>query len=167
MSADLVIRLALANEAELVGRITADAYLHEGYVQPDGPYVAVLQDAISRAERAELWVADLDGAIVGTVTFCPPGSPFRQTATAAEGEFRALAVSAGARGHGVGRRLVEQCFERCRLFGLRQLVLLSQEQMAPAHRLYAAMGFVRDSALDWSPAPGVCLQGFRADVPSI
>ena len=166
VSADLVIRLALSGETERVGRMTADAYLREGYVQPDGPYVAVLQDAASRAENAELWVADLNGDIVGTVTFCPPGSPYRQAADAGEGEFRTLAVSASARGHGVGRRLVEQCFQRCRLLGLRQLVLLSQEQMTPAHRLYAAMGFVRDSALDWSPEPGVDLQGFRADVPS-
>ena len=162
----VVIRLARPGELEHVGRLTADAYLQEGFLASDDPYLAVLQDASSRAADAELWVADVGGEVVGTVTFCPPGSPYRQAAAAGEGEFRTLAVAPSARGLGVGRRLVEQCFDRCRAFGLRDLVLLSQVQMTAAHGLYTAMGFVRDSALDWSPRPGTRLQGFRAAVPT-
>jgi N-acetylglutamate synthase-like GNAT family acetyltransferase len=166
VSDDVVIRLARPDEIEHVGHLTADAYLREGFIAVDNPYLAVLQDAASRAADAELWIADLGGEIVGTVTFCPPGSPYRQVATGDEGEFRTLAVAPAARGRGVGRRLVEHCFERCRALDLRQLVLLSQDQMTAAHGLYAVMGFARDSALDWSPRPGVRLQGFRAAVPS-
>ena len=166
MSDDLLIRLARPADIKQVGRLTADTYINEGFLRADNPYVAVLRDAASRAADAELWVADAGGVIVGTVTFCPPGSPYRQVSAEAEGEFRALAVAASDRGTGIGRRLVELCFARCRAHGLRRLVLLSQDQMTSAHRLYAAMGFAPDPTLDWSPEPGVQLRGFRAEVPS-
>ena len=38
--------------------------------------------------------------------------------------------------------------------------------MAVARRLYERMGFVRAPALDFEPAPGVLIQGFRLDVVS-
>src|SRR4051812_22468743 len=76
-----------------------------------------------------------------------------------------LAVAPTARGRGVGRRLVERCVDRTRNLGLDELVLVSGAGMATAHRLYESMGFARDEALDWSPQPDVCLQGFRATVP--
>jgi GNAT superfamily N-acetyltransferase len=165
VSDQVVIRRARADELDAVGRLTADTYVSDGFITSDNTYVEVLRDAASRAANAELWVAVLDGEVVGTVTFCPPGSTYRQASADSEGEFRALAVSTGARGIGIGRRLVEQCLDRCRAFGLRQLVLLSQDEMRSAHRLYAALGFTRDEALDLSPQPGVTLRGFRADVP--
>jgi GNAT superfamily N-acetyltransferase len=163
---DVVIRLARADELGEVGRLTAETYIGDGFIRPGNPYVEVLRDAPSRAAQAELWVAEVGGAIVGTVTFCPPGSAYRQASAEAEGEFRALAVDASARGRGIGRQLVELCFARCRAFGLSQLMLLSQDEMQSAHRLYAVLGFTRDETLDWSPQPGVALHGFRADVPA-
>ena len=36
--------------------------------------------------------------------------------------------------------------------------------MSIAHALYRSMGFVRDPSLDWEPARGVVLLGFRAPV---
>jgi GNAT superfamily N-acetyltransferase len=164
--ADIVIRLARDDDLNEVGRLTAETYLDEGFVRPGNPYVEVLRDAASRAAEAELWVAEIDGAIVGTVTFCPPGSAYRQAAGDSEGEFRALAVASSARGRGIGRALVQLCFARCRALGLGQLVLLSQDAMRSAHRLYATLGFSRDQTLDWSPQPGVELHGFRAAVPA-
>jgi GNAT superfamily N-acetyltransferase len=166
VSDDVVIRLARRDEFDEVGRLTAQTYLGEGFIGPDNPYVEVLRDAAGRATGAELWVAEERGEVIGTVTFCPPGSVYRQSATESEGEFRALAVAPNARGRGVGRQLVELCFARCRAFGLGQLVLLSQDAMRSAHRLYTDLGFGRDTTLDWSPQSGVRLHGFRADVPA-
>jgi GNAT superfamily N-acetyltransferase len=166
VSDDVHIRLARSEELAAVGSLTAETYIREGFVRPDNPYVAVLRDAAARAADAELWVAVTGGAIAGTVTFCPPGSGYREVSTEAEGEFRMLAVADASRGRGVGRRLIEHCFARCRTLGLGQLVLVSQDAMTTAHRLYTVMGFARDDALDWSPQPGVLLRGFRAEVPS-
>jgi GNAT superfamily N-acetyltransferase len=78
-----------------------------------------------------------------------------------------LAVDPATRGRGLGRALVRRCLERCAELGLSGLVLCSLEEMTPAHALYRSLGFWRDRDLDWEPAPGVCLIGFRTDVPAV
>jgi ribosomal protein S18 acetylase RimI-like enzyme len=165
VSEDVVIRLAEPREYAAAGSVCVSAYVDDGLIGPDHGYVDRLLDAADRAVEAELWVADLDGEIVGTVTFCPPGSTYRETASDGEGEFRMLAVAKHARGRSVGRLLVERCVERCREFGCEQIVLCTMPEMESAQRLYTALGFARDDTLDWSPVPGVQLIGFRADVP--
>ena len=55
---------------------------------------------------------DDDGTLLGSVTSCPPGSPWRELSVEGEGEFRMLAVAPAARGRGVGEALVRQCEER-------------------------------------------------------
>ena len=57
-----------------------------------------------RAQQAELWVAAGENEeILGTVTWCPPGSPWRQLAQRDDqAEFRMLSV--GARGSPAGCR---------------------------------------------------------------
>jgi N-acetylglutamate synthase-like GNAT family acetyltransferase len=64
-------------------------------------------DAVAALTVAEVLVADLDGEVVGAVTWCPSGSLWREIAEDDEGEFRTLAVTAGGRGRGVGEALVE------------------------------------------------------------
>jgi GNAT superfamily N-acetyltransferase len=162
---DLVrVRLAEQTDLPVVGDITVDAYVADGFLTVGDDYAEHLRDAAGRARIAELWVAELDGAVVGSVTFCPPGSPQREVAREDEGEFRMLAVAPSARGRGVARALVQRCFERCRELGLEAIAICSLPQMVAAHALYGGLGFDRADELDWSPVDGVELWGFRAPV---
>jgi GNAT superfamily N-acetyltransferase len=95
--------------------------------------------------------------VLGTVTFCPDGSRYREIARADEAEFRMLAVRPDAQGRGIGRALTVACIERARAHGFRALVLSTPAGAAVPHRLYESMGFVRVPARDWSPVPGVDL----------
>ncbi|MBA2446097.1 MAG: GNAT family N-acetyltransferase [Nocardioidaceae bacterium] len=156
-----LVRRATAADVDEVAGITVRAYVEDGFVGAGDSYVEELGDAASRLAHAELWVAEVEGAVVGAVTFCPPGSTYRELATDGEGEFRMLAVDPASRGQGVARALVQQCLDRCVELGLTDLVLCSLKQMSPAHALYLSMGFGRDDALDWEPEPGVTLLGFR------
>ncbi len=158
------IRLARAGELDAVGELTLDGYVHDGFLTRETDYATDLSDATTRAAEAELYVALVGDEIVGTVTFCPPGSPLRELSAEGEAEFRMLAVSPAARGRGVGQALVHRCFDRSRELGLREMVICSMAEMTTAHRLYAAMGFERDSSLDWRPVPHVLLLGFRRPV---
>lgn len=158
------IRLARPDEYLAVGQITLDAYVADGFLSADDGYARHLLDASDRAVGAELWVAAADHDLLGTVTFCPPGSPYREVARADQGEFRMLAVPPRARGRGVAKALVTRCFERCAELGFAELVLCSMDAMTNAHALYDSFGFRRAPELDFSPEPGVWLLAFRAPV---
>lgn len=157
------IRPALGEELSDVGDLTVAGYA-EFTRDPDDPYVAKLRDAESRARDAQVWVAEEDDALLGTVTFCPPGSPLREISRDGEGEFRMLAVAPEARGQGVGEALVRHCLDLSRASGERSVVLSSLPQMTAAHRIYHRLGFERLPDRDWSPLPGVDLVAFHREL---
>ena len=163
----IVVRTARPEEYAAVGDLTAGAYRADGLLDADdhlveNSYEAKLLDAARRAREAELWVAAEDGQILGTVTWCPPGSPWRQLALRDDqAEFRMLSVAPAGRRRGIGRTLVEACLSRARLDGMSEVVIWSHPLMTGAHLLYDRMHFERAYDLDGSPAPGVHLWGYR------
>ena len=166
------VRPAQSKEYATVGALTAEAYrvdglLDEHELPTDAAYEQKLLDADRRAREAELWVAvDGDGTVLGTVTWCPPGSPWRQLALApTQAEFRMLSVAPAGRRRGVARTLVDACLARARADGMTEVLIWSHPRMLGAHALYARMGFERAFDLDGSPVPGVFLWGFRRQVP--
>jgi hypothetical protein len=50
---------------------------------------------------------------------------------------------------------------RARVAGAPGLTLHTTDLMRAAMRLYERMGFVREPTLDFSPAPGISVKGFR------
>ena len=151
------IRPAQPDELEEVGRLTGEVYVADGYVRE-------LVDTPRRAREAELWAAVEGGLILGSVTFCPVGSPYREIGRDDEGEFRMLGVSAAARGLGIGTLLTEHCIQRSRDLGFTRVVMSSAQAMTTAHRIYGRLGFTRLPARDWSPRPGVDLYAFTLDL---
>ena len=154
------IRRAGPADLHDVGRLTAEVYVGEGYIDPADTYVEELNDGAGRAAHSELWVAVDADRLLGSVTFCPMGSGLREIGRDGEGEFRMLAVAREGRSRGVGRALVEACLSRSRELGYRAVRICSLEQMTDAHRLYGRMGFERAPEDDWDPLPGVRLVAF-------
>lgn len=148
--ARVTVRRAEPHELPVAGAIAEGAYRHEGYLEGDEEYAVELRDAASRAEESEVLVAVSDGAVVGTVTYCPSGTGHAQIAGPGEAEFRMLGVAPIARGHGVGERLTHACVERARAAGAHTLRMSSYVKMLPAHALYERMGFTRTPDRDWS-----------------
>ncbi len=155
------VRLATEDDLDAVGEITVEAYRGEGLLEADAGYVDELADAARRAREAEVWVAVQDtGDVVGSVTFCRPGTPFAELARENEGEFRMLSVARSARRRGVAEALVLRCVDRSRELGYGALVMCSMREMATAHRLYERLGFRRLPERDWCPVAGIDLLGF-------
>ena len=159
------IRRARPEDLAAVGEVTVAAYADFTTGAEDG-YVHHLRDAARRDREAELWVATPDdgGEVLGSVTICPPGSPWREIARDGEGEFRMLSVAPAARGAGVGTALLDLAIERFRSDEAHAVVLSSLAEMAAAHRLYARAGFERLPDRDWSPVAGVDLIAFRKEL---
>ena len=148
----MLVRRAEPGEYEEIGLATEAAY-EEFLFGPDDYYRVALRDAERRDREAELWVAvDDDGTLLGSVTSCPPGSPWRELSTGSEeGEFRMLAVLPAARGRGAGEALVRRCEELARAAGATRMWLTTIDDMGPAQRIYARLGYRHEPSRDWAP----------------
>ena len=142
-------------DGNVVGAVIDDVIVA---TSADGAIVDELIEVIDA--DGDVVAVDETGAVVGTVTSCPLGSPYRELGTDAEGEFRALAVAPAARGRGVGTLLVRRCLERAAADGFDQVVISSAEWMTTAHRMYRRLGFTRVPERDWWPRPDVHLLAY-------
>lgn len=160
------MRRAQASEYVAVGELTVRAYLADGGLPAGDSYYDVLGDAAGRDTGAELWVAaDPDGTLLGTVTWCPVGSAYRELGGTGEGEFRSLAVAPEARGRGVGEALVRHCLALAEAAGNTGVVISTADWMPAAHRLYRRLGFIAAPERDWSPRPEIPLHAFVRPLP--
>ena len=101
------VRRVQPAEYRAAGRVDEDGYLADGLLhredgEIDRDYERLLLDVGTRDREAEVLVAVDDLNVIGTVTWCPPESPWRELATRPDqGEFRMLV---GGRGRPRPRR---------------------------------------------------------------
>ena len=146
----MIVRPARGGELDRIGELVADAYLADGLLPADHPYVDELRAAAHRAEHSTLLVAVDGGQLLGTVTIADAGSAYAEIARAGEVEFRMLAVAPLARGRGAGRALVRAVLDHARTHGADAVTLTTLEEMRTAQRIYESLGFRRAPDRDWA-----------------
>jgi ribosomal protein S18 acetylase RimI-like enzyme len=100
-------------------------------------------DALSQIvahEAATLFLARLDGRIVGSLTLAVFPIP-----TGVRAWIEDVVVDESARGHGVGEALNRAALERARSLGAITVDLTSRPSREAANRLYKRLGFVERS----------------------
>ncbi|HEV8437107.1 MAG TPA: GNAT family N-acetyltransferase [Methylomirabilota bacterium] len=167
---ELSTRDARATDRDAIRDVTLAAY------QEYAARMASLWDSyrqnilatLAAVAPAEQIVAEQDGSVVGCVLLYPPRhvrwTEDEPAVWIPWPEVRLLAVAPGARGRGVGAALMQECVGRARRSGVAALSLHTTDLMQAAMQLYARMGFVRAPELDFSPAPGVTVKGYRLDL---
>jgi GNAT superfamily N-acetyltransferase len=115
------------------------AYLFEDQEVWGDPFLSLIARLISDfledrdPEREGAWVAELDGARVGSV-YC-----VRRDEEVAQ--LRLFFVDRDVRGHGIGSRLVDHCIDFARDHGYRRMMLSTVSPLESARRIYDAAGF--------------------------
>jgi GNAT superfamily N-acetyltransferase len=165
----VAIRDARAADRAAIEAVTLAAY--EQYAVTLGTtlwgmYRQNIVATLANVNLATLIVAEREGALVGSVLLYPAGGDLGapgggKAMTLAWPEVRLLAVAPAARGSGAGRRLMEECIRRARAAGAAALTLHTTDMMRVAMQLYERMGFERAADLDFSPAPGITVKGYR------
>jgi len=84
------------------------------------------------------WIAEVDGERAGCVFLVAGDGAGADPGTA---KLRILLVTPGARGLGIGTRLVEECLVFARAAGYRRVVLWTNDVLSSARRIYQAAGF--------------------------
>jgi ribosomal protein S18 acetylase RimI-like enzyme len=151
MGVTIAIRPVAPEEWELVGELIVAAYrtLPDIWTDEHVAYERVLRDVGARTVHSIVLVAEVDGSVVGTVTYVPGPGPDAEGDDPDAAEIRMLAVADAARGRGIGRLLVEACIDRARADGRRRLALHTRTVMEHARRIYDRLGFRREPALDF------------------
>ena len=162
------IRDARASDRAAIEAVTLSAYEQYSVVMPPALWVRYRENIVSTLAAAPpdtQIVAEEDGRIVGSVLLYPAGAhldrPGGGSMALTFPEVRLLAVSPSVRGQGIGARLMEECVRRARESGATALTLHTTDMMRAAMRLYERLGFRRVPELDFEPAAGVTVKGFR------
>ncbi|MBC7552178.1 MAG: GNAT family N-acetyltransferase [Cellulomonas sp.] len=170
--ADLVIRVATADDVVAAGALTAEAYHSDRLIDDEDEYLAELLDAERRAREATVLVALVPvttesptSAVVGTITLAPAGSSYAEIAEPGEVEIRMPAVAPEARRRGVAEALTRAAMLEAVTLGVARVVLSTLGAMAAAQRLYVRLGFVARPERDWHHE-GVLLRVYAWDVPA-
>jgi ribosomal protein S18 acetylase RimI-like enzyme len=139
----MLVRAVTPDEYERVGELTVAAYAALPVDHLWGGYDEHMRAVAERVEAAEIFVAELDGRVVGAVTYASdPESPWLEWNEPGEAQIRLLAVDTAVQGRGIGEALVVACIDRAREQGLT-IILHTTNHMPAAQRLYERMGFTR------------------------
>lgn len=142
-SDNLRMRRAQRNDLAAIVRMLADdelGRLRERVEDPPAPGYLAAFDAIEADPNQYLMVAELDGAVIGTLQLTIlPGLSYQGGKRAL---IEAVRVDAPVRGRGIGRQLIAWAIAQARAEGCFLVQLTSHKQRTDAHRFYEQLGFV-------------------------
>ena len=134
----LLVREATEADLASVLRLYAQPGLDDGEVL-DEEEARSLYGRFRQYPNYRLFVAELDGAIVGTFALLIMDNLAHRGAPS--GVVEDVVVAAEHQGGGIGRRMMEHARTLCREAGCYKMALSSNLKREPAHAFYRSLGF--------------------------
>ncbi len=162
---DITIRLTREDDDALLGELQVEAYLAQyagkrPHLMPSAQRLANLRDQAGRRQSGTVLVGERDGAIFGCVTLYRWGNPKTEAWIEGAANVRMLAVAPAFHGHGLSGVLMDAAEAQARDWQAPAVCLHARDGCDGVARLYRARGYVREPAADFSPMPGVALEGY-------
>jgi len=151
-ASELEIRRAVPDDAEVIAEIIYEAFapFEAEYTAGAFEYTTPRADAIGpRFDEGPIWMAELDGEVVGTVSGLPEGERFY---------IRSMAIRPSAQRGGIGQKLLEVLEAYAREHRFAKLYLYTTHVLPAARHLYEKNGFyvLRETpAEEWFDMPGL------------
>lgn len=133
------IRLAAPDDAAQIASVLYESFVEYKSSYTDEGFAATTPNGAqvqSRIEERLVWVAVLDGAIVGTISAVDKGDALY---------IRGMAILPTARGQRIGELLLKQTESFASAHGRKRLVLSTTPFLTRAIRLYEHAGFSRSN----------------------
>ncbi|MGH7411844.1 MAG: GNAT family N-acetyltransferase [Candidatus Methylomirabilis sp.] len=145
-----MVSLATTGDFDAIAALNVEAYREfADRMSPDGwqKMEASLRAVETRAQSTRLHVMRDQGAIVGSVGYCPAGKGNPEIFPQDWAAVLLLAVAPAHRGRGIARVLVSACIACARDDSAQVIGLFTSELMTGAQHLYESLGFRRECEL--------------------
>ena len=129
------IRFATPQESEAVADLIYEAFrpFENEYTPGAFEYTTPkVEEVRRRFEEVPIWIAEIDGEAVGTVSGMPDGDRFY---------VRSMAIRPSVQKAGIGQKLLEALEAHARENGFEKLYLYTTHVLPGAKRLYEKNGF--------------------------
>ena len=119
--------------------VSRQALLYSAEYGWDETYEALAAEIVAQfieyfdPKRERCWIAEIDGTRVGAVILAKASDEVAK--------LRLLHVEPEARGHGIGKCLVDECIRFARQAGYQKMTLWTQSILHPARHIYKQAGF--------------------------
>lgn len=134
---EVTIRLAALNDAPAIASLLLDAFVEYRPLYTEAGFAATAitpEQVENRMTEGPIWVAVCENAIVGTISVVRKSNSLY---------VRGMAVQPKARGHQIGKRLLNKIEEHAAEEGIKRLFLSTTPFLHRAIRLYEHAGFRR------------------------
>jgi putative acetyltransferase len=140
MNPEITIRPIAPGDNAALARAIRETLTEYGAAKPGTAYYDEATDHLhklfSQTARSAYFVAELDGEVLGGGGIFPTEGLPADTV-----ELVKLYLLPAARGRGVGKALINQCFEAARANGYAHVYLETTEELTQAIPLYENLGF--------------------------
>jgi predicted N-acetyltransferase YhbS len=145
-----MVSLATAGDIDAIAALNLEAYREfADRMTPDNwqKMEASIRSVEARTRSTRFLVMRDQGAIVGSVGYCPAGKGNPEIFPQDWAGLLVLAVAPAHRGRGIARTLVSACIACARDDSARVIGLFTSELMIGAQQLYESTGFRREREL--------------------